>query len=82
MAPSDRPVYSSKRARLELQRSTASSSDDEELGQQTSLASLPADLLARIAGWARAHYGECLRSDQAIAYAAHSAPGERPDRIQ
>lgn len=59
MAPDNRLVYGSKRARLDVQRS---SSDDEELGQSTSLIDLPADILARIAGRTRAQYGKSLRS--------------------
>ena len=61
MAPGDCSVYGSKRARLDVQRSTASSSDDKELGQSTSLVDLPANILARVAGWTRAHYGKSLR---------------------
>jgi hypothetical protein len=82
MAPSDRFVYSSKRAKLDMQRSTTSSSDvEEELVHSTSFASLPADLLARIAAWVRVGDGKCLHECQAVAYAARSAPGERAERV-
>lgn len=64
-----------------MQRSTASSPEDEKLVQLTSLAGLPADILARIAGWARAGCGKCLHRRQVVAYAAHSAPGERVERV-